>query len=1066
MSNFSFSVSSCCALNYCYLYCYLPLASNSEEADTWARAFNWLRSVNSQVSQPFNFQHNVTVNADFTWELPPNQSIESLFELSTVLGQGTFGKVFKARHRDTGFALAIKLVDVQGLSDVSEIKREVDVLKECRFKNIVDYFGCWGPDQQHQLWTLMSYCQFGSAIDLLYAAQVYLSEVQIAFIIASTLAGLHYLHTIKRIVHRDVKARNILVTGNGCIKLADFGISKQVSTENIGFCTIGTGSPHWMSPEVVQDEPATFASDIWSLGITAIELTTCLPPRADLGVDDVMAATVRDAPPTLAPAPAGRPAWSREFVDFVTVCLQKDPAMRPTTADLLKHPFVRIGIMENHCLDPILQKVEAQQRQKNDGSGGASSSNNAAGANNGGASPRGGLNGGAGAGASGSANYDVDLAPINNLNAATVPGKRVLYSDSKKSSALASPNSPSNGPVTASFAASPSLNGPSAARSASGAYAGAGTNGIDFDIDLGGSAYSNNSGGSGGSGGNNSSNGDGVKTVTRVSFEDNMIAFASGMTFRIPDTLSRALSTAGRGTPAAGAIAERFAELCLPPFVEVVVGTPETRSSTLGNYSAYPVRVRANPVFEARPCTLPLDIEEVGTPTLAKLIADKDTVVVYRRYSDFLWFHEQLEFAFPGLLIPPMPGKHFSGNFDDEIINDRRQGLQWYLDSVARHPLLSKSFLFHAFVRLSAEKFPGLKKYVSQRIDDLRKAAKQQAAARAGSDLPGAAPVNALTGRPMYSFPAHASALTAETTFADAVNPVKESVGFFSKLKSKVISSKTTSLLLSLPAQTQLTVAALYAKDIVWYLSHLEQQYGRLDAGLTTALDACAKLGMAVSKWVTSADQGRQALTIATEAARDAAPVSSSAAVISLSDTETAIVSSYEAARQQALAKQAAEEEEQRRRAESFAAKGAASRGSHTASATPSLRGPPPFPGTIVPGAGAASSAASAAAKLPKSAKKAATVAAAAARSATAGAAGVAGDAPWIEFETALGPGLTLLAQRVARDLGPVLAERCTKLNAFGLYPAKFYRKLCGSVRDMIRRYGVPTATLTGRDRI
>jgi serine/threonine protein kinase len=1011
--------------------------ATEEEASAWSRALGWLRALNSQVSQPFNFQHNLTVNADFTWELPPNQSIESLFELGAILGQGTFGRVYKARHRDTGFALAIKLVDVAGLSDVSEIKREVDVLKECRFKNIVDYFGCWGPDKQNQLWTLMSYCQFGSAIDLLYAAQVYLSEVQISFIIASTLAGLHYLHAVKRIVHRDVKARNVLVTGNGCVKLADFGISKKqappagdaaaaggagAGAADDGFMTVGTGSPHWMSPEVVQDQPATFASDIWSLGITALELTTCLPPRAHMNVEQVMDATVHEPPPTLQPPAHGRGAWSPDFADFVAQCLQKDPARRPTTSDLLKHPFVRLGIMETHCLDPILQRVEAQQRRQQGGS--AASAASAAAAAGRPASPH--L--GAGAGAGGAAG-----GAVLDLNAATMPANRVMYSD-KRSVALASPNSPGNGPLTAATGGLADLSldhddcGPVAAALAAAAAAAGGSsdglglggypgvNAIDYDISL------DDAGGSGaGAGGKKGS----AKTVTRAAFDDYSGAFASGMIFHIPPALDRLMQTAAGPGSAAAVVVERFRELCLPPFVEAVVGLPETRSSTLGSYSAYPVRVRANPAPGARACPLPQDVAEVGTPTLAKLIADRETVVVYRRYSDFLWLHEQLEYAFPSLLVPPMPGKHLTGNFDDEVLSDRRQGLQWYLDAISRHPILSKTFLFHAFIRLSADKVAGLKKYVAGKIEDLKKQVKSSAKDTAA--LPAAfAPVNPLTGLPQFSFPPHAM-LTAELTFADAVNPIKESVGFFSKLKSKVISSKTTSLLLSLPAQAQLTAASHYAKDVTWYLARLEQNYGRLDRGLTGALEACARLGLAVSKWISSAEQGRQVLAIATDAAREAAAERDAAdAEADAAEAAATGVSVYEVARQRALARAAAEEEAQRRRAEGGLA-GAAP----VAPSVPKL--PPPFPSG----------------KLPKSAKKAVALTAAALG---ASASGRGGEAAQTEFETPLGPALTLLAQRVARDLGPVLADRSTRLNAYGLYPAKFYRKLCDGVRAMIRR--------------
>ncbi len=168
-----------------------------------------------------------------------------------------------------------------------------------------------------------------------------------------TLKALQYLHTHTnpKIVHRDVKGRNILLTTDGEIKLTDFGVSKIVTGATLqNKKTMAQGSPWWMAPEVVQDKPATFKADIWSLGITAIELTIGEPPDGDLSAFQVMSKILnpKEKPPTLPAvrnhqnALAGQKCvWSAEFHDFVAKCLVKDPNTRPDTAKLLEHPFIK-----------------------------------------------------------------------------------------------------------------------------------------------------------------------------------------------------------------------------------------------------------------------------------------------------------------------------------------------------------------------------------------------------------------------------------------------------------------------------------------------------------------------------------------------------------------------------------------------------------------------------------------------------------------------------------------------------------------------------------------------------
>eukprot|EP00824_Muranothrix_gubernata_P024162 TRINITY_DN6918_c0_g1_i2.p1 TRINITY_DN6918_c0_g1~~TRINITY_DN6918_c0_g1_i2.p1 ORF type:complete len:379 (-),score=80.67 TRINITY_DN6918_c0_g1_i2:42-1178(-) len=180
---------------------------------------------------------------------------------------------------------------------------------------------------------VMELCGAGSVGDLMKATDAPLEEEQISATLQATLKALSYLHSYKKI-HRDVKAGNILLTNKGEAKLADFGVSTGYSTLTKRKTIIGT--PFWMAPEVIQEAEHDSKADIWSLGITAIELAETVPPHSDVHPMRAIF-MIPSRPPPILSTPDD---WSEEFRDFIAACLVKDPSKRPSAEVLLNHPFV------------------------------------------------------------------------------------------------------------------------------------------------------------------------------------------------------------------------------------------------------------------------------------------------------------------------------------------------------------------------------------------------------------------------------------------------------------------------------------------------------------------------------------------------------------------------------------------------------------------------------------------------------------------------------------------------------------------------------------------------------
>uniref|UniRef100_A0A8C2DXF5 non-specific serine/threonine protein kinase n=1 Tax=Cyprinus carpio TaxID=7962 RepID=A0A8C2DXF5_CYPCA len=265
-------------------------------------------------------------------ELFYKEDPEKLFTDLREIGHGSFGAVYFAHDIRTNEVVAIKKMSYSGKQSNEkwqDIVKEVKFLQKLRHPNTVEYRGCYL--REHTAWLVMEYC-LGSASDLLEVHKKPLQEVEIAAITHGALQGLVYLHS-HNMIHRDVKAGNILLTEPGQVKLGDFGSASIMAPAN-SF----VGTPYWMAPEVIlaMDEGQYDGKvDVWSLGITCIELAERKPPLFNMNAMSALYHIAQNESPVLQSS-----HWSDYFRNFVDSCLQKIAQDRPTSDVLLKHHFL------------------------------------------------------------------------------------------------------------------------------------------------------------------------------------------------------------------------------------------------------------------------------------------------------------------------------------------------------------------------------------------------------------------------------------------------------------------------------------------------------------------------------------------------------------------------------------------------------------------------------------------------------------------------------------------------------------------------------------------------------
>eukprot|EP01132_Coremiostelium_polycephalum_P006150 gene6150-7660_t len=237
------------------------------------------KSDSIDISNPVEYTHKLHVDSNLNWGSNGPDS----FQIEEKLGEGSFGVVYRATHKDSGHQLAIKAFDVFSKDDAEPIAKEIEILRKCNNPYVVSYFGSCHP--KDQLWILMDYCGLGSIGDIMNSIERTLKEKEIAL------------------------------------------ICQQSSI---------AGTPYWMAPEILQQQKYNNKVDVWSLGITTIELAEGQPPLNEINPMRAMFYIPRRPAPTLKEPKK----WSKEFVSFVEACLVKEIENRSDPATLLNHPFI------------------------------------------------------------------------------------------------------------------------------------------------------------------------------------------------------------------------------------------------------------------------------------------------------------------------------------------------------------------------------------------------------------------------------------------------------------------------------------------------------------------------------------------------------------------------------------------------------------------------------------------------------------------------------------------------------------------------------------------------------
>ncbi|KYM81785.1 STE20-like serine/threonine-protein kinase [Atta colombica] len=306
----------------------------------------------SNLKKAFHFGGNDAKKKKLYNNIKMDCNPEEFWEMVGELGDGAFGKVYKAQHKQSNQLAAAKMCALEGEDDLSDFMIEIDILSECKHPNIVELHEAYFIEGK--LWMLIEYCDGGAVDSIMVELEKALTEMQIAYICQHMTLGLAFLHKSK-VVHRDLKAGNVLLTMAGGVKIADFGVSaKNKHTLQKHDTFIGT--PYWMAPEVVlcetfRDNPYDFKVDIWSLGITLIEFAQMEPPNHEMSPMRVLLKIQKGDPPKL-----DQPGkWSKEFNDFIAKALIKDPTSRPTADDLLKHPFISRNLDPKPIRDLLLE---------------------------------------------------------------------------------------------------------------------------------------------------------------------------------------------------------------------------------------------------------------------------------------------------------------------------------------------------------------------------------------------------------------------------------------------------------------------------------------------------------------------------------------------------------------------------------------------------------------------------------------------------------------------------------------------------------------------------------------
>jgi len=287
---------------------------------------------------------------------------EDLFTLQYPIGHGAFGTVYKAVHNSTNKIYAIKIIDYSKDNNkdnnniinynYNSVQQETSLMRKVNKSDyIVKYYGSYFSRKTNTIWLILEYCSSGSAIDLMLSMDRTFSEVEVATMMEMILKGLILMHG-ENLIHRDIKGANILISEEGYAKLGDFGVGAVLSEEKYRISK--KGSPYWMSPQVASSIKYDFKTDIWSLGITCVELLEGEPPFSDLKPKNVMERISKKPPSPEEIIDLNE--HTPEFKSFLEHCLEKDPKKRYSAKDLLKHEFITKFSKGKKYLEKLVKK--------------------------------------------------------------------------------------------------------------------------------------------------------------------------------------------------------------------------------------------------------------------------------------------------------------------------------------------------------------------------------------------------------------------------------------------------------------------------------------------------------------------------------------------------------------------------------------------------------------------------------------------------------------------------------------------------------------------------------------
>ena len=260
-----------------------------------------------------------------------NKNPEEVYLILNKIGEGGSGSIYAVRNRRTLENFALKRIQIKNSTQLDQILNEIKITNLSRNEKVVKYYESYNFNDY--LWIIVELMN-GSLTDLITKSKGNMEEVHISYVIKEILTGLDSMHKSFRL-HRDIKSDNILLGISGEVKIGDFGYAAQLDSREGTRNTI-VGTPSWMAPELALGDSYDYKVDIWALGIVAIEMAEGEPPHLRENIMKALYLIISGPAPTLSPSKH----WSAYFKDFVDSCLNKNPSERPTTTELLSHPFI------------------------------------------------------------------------------------------------------------------------------------------------------------------------------------------------------------------------------------------------------------------------------------------------------------------------------------------------------------------------------------------------------------------------------------------------------------------------------------------------------------------------------------------------------------------------------------------------------------------------------------------------------------------------------------------------------------------------------------------------------